>query len=1341
MSLRSRRATFTLAPLATILGVLALATPALARPPENTVPPIISGSPVVGETLVSTSGEWEFFDEPLVNWEIDWQRCEAPGECETIEEPYAEQYKLRHEDLGYKIRTVVTTGRPGEFTTAVSEEVGPVTASDVTEIEATGTNATLFIAENGVNNTTHHIHLTAYAHDDTHSATGLIAALNSPNGSDQSYEVFEDNGTTPVTGAIVTNDLLQVVAESGTSQDYQIVVEPPASLCKNGTCEKTFAANNECATQSFVVPNGVSAIGFNVVAAGGGGTEYLGELPASGGPGGSTSGTAAVSGGSTLKFNIGTGGTGNGGSDAAAGGCFGGGTVDGGGEEAGAAGGGGSYLFEGAGSTVIAAAGGGGGATFNANGGAGGNPGGDGAATITPSSLPGGGAAANRPGAGGTSIISGEPGEASLASISGGGSGGDVVLDSSLRSAGAGGGGYYGGGSGASDAVGASGAGGGGSDFALFGGTYDSTRANGGLGAQDGDNGRVTLTFPQVTTTTTLTPSKTTVKTGEKIKLNAIVTPTPTSVFSGETDGIVNFSHNGIEINGCEEVAVSVGAAECETDFTTVGATEVEAEYIGSSNKVYKPSPTDVKLIHVQPATTATPTLLAPTAGERTGGPLTVQYSLPEEAETGTVTLTFSNENTSSVTTAQLSDDGGAGEHTVSINIHDLQETPGLVSSETELAPGTYTVSISYQNTIGDPAASESAANVAIITATSVPTIIAPITGAYLEGSFQVIYDLPEAAQVGSVTLKLTNETSSDVITLTNRAAGVNSVNINPVNIFHILQEPKISGATPNTITTGEYTLTVEYQNELGDPVATSPSREIMIFNPTELPPRNQVAPTLSGHWTVGETMEATSVGTWTGTEPISYEYQWELCILETSTCHDIASATEAGYEIASTDVSKLGEPANTLRLKVKGINTFGEGVAYSGRHDVVAQPAALASPTLSGEAKEGQELTINATITGLPTPSTSYEWQRCNTVGVDCLTINGANTATYTLTSPDVGSTIRALVNASNAEYIGGGEASSETVPTSIVTAIANPCDLGYYSSTGSEPCTAAQPGHYVHVTGATQQLECVPGTYSSQSGATECTIAQPGSYAAGNGATQQTECAAGTYSETAEAASCKKTPVNTYAAAGATTPTACPTGTEAPEGASSCTTVPKPEAPTETKIVTHTTPETEHEIKVLPPVHATPRITNASINHRCIAPSAVKLGGTVAKSLALSYTLNEPAALSYTISRHKGSPDWSYCPASRGNKPGRYEKVWTGQGVASKGKNTIGVATAARNRNDAHRVTLHAVLAAAHVNATKLRPGTYVLTIVATTPEGKQSTPVTIKFWVVRTPRKHRG
>lgn len=162
--------------------------------------------------------------------------------------------------------------------------------------------------------------------------------------------------------------------------------------------------------------------------------------------------------------------------------------------------------------------------------------------------------------------------------------------------------------------------------------------------------------------------------------------------------------------------------------------------------------------------------------------------------------------------------------------------------------------------------------------------------------------------------------------------------------------------------------------------------------------------------------------GTWTGTRPFFFSYQWRRCNNVGSACADIPGATAKTYSLDAPD--DLGK---TLRVVVTGKNIVPPDPAAetSAQTAVVSAPAATVEPTspLSSLSPSpnvsypwGQTFTINegswrvnSVLTSID--EFSYEWFRCSSAGTNCQTI--ANTKSYTSVPADVGKKLKAFVTA----------------------------------------------------------------------------------------------------------------------------------------------------------------------------------------------------------------------------------------------------------------------------------------------------------------------------------------
>jgi hypothetical protein len=89
--------------------------------------------------------------------------------------------------------------------------------------------------------------------------------------------------------------------------------------------------------------------------------------------------------------------------------------------------------------------------------------------------------------------------------------------------------------------------------------------------------------------------------------------------------------------------------------------------------------------------------------------------------------------------------------------------------------------------------------------------------------------------------------------------------------------------------------------------------------------------------------------------------------------------------------------------------------------------------PVVSGTAQVGQSLSASTGTWSGTTPITySFQWQRCDSAGANCAAVAGATAASYSPTSSDGGSTMRASVTATNA----ASSASASSTQTAVVVA-----------------------------------------------------------------------------------------------------------------------------------------------------------------------------------------------------------------------------------------------------------------------------------------------------------------
>jgi hypothetical protein len=177
----------------------------------------------------------------------------------------------------------------------------------------------------------------------------------------------------------------------------------------------------------------------------------------------------------------------------------------------------------------------------------------------------------------------------------------------------------------------------------------------------------------------------------------------------------------------------------------------------------------------------------------------------------------------------------------------------------------------------------------------------------------------------------------------------------------------------------------------------------------------------------VGSTLQGNK-GSWSGTEPITYAYQWLRCNDNAQSCTAISNATGTSYTIVNADIQ------HTIRFQVTASNKDGKATAMSNATAEIPKgpgaPSEKSSPTISGEAVVGKTLTATTgTWEGTAPISYSFKWQTC-TSSTSC-SDNGASGNTYTIPAAAEGKRIRVKVLAKNAD----GQTSGLSDPTATVT------------------------------------------------------------------------------------------------------------------------------------------------------------------------------------------------------------------------------------------------------------------------------------------------------------------
>ncbi len=213
--------------------------------------------------------------------------------------------------------------------------------------------------------------------------------------------------------------------------------------------------------------------------------------------------------------------------------------------------------------------------------------------------------------------------------------------------------------------------------------------------------------------------------------------------------------------------------------------------------------------------------------------------------------------------------------------------------------------------------------------------------------------------------------------------------------------------------------------------VLSAPTAVVAGPAPKASQPANTSPPMIAGTAQDGKALTG-NAGTWSNS-PTGYDYTWRRCNKKGDDCDGISGVHSTTYTLKEADVGR------TIRLRVNAKNSAGSTTATSAPTGVVraaARPENTSPSTVSGIPQEGKTLTGNrGNWTHSPTDFDSA-WLRCDRNGGSCAAIGGAHSTSYTLTSTDVGNTVRFRVTASNSE----GSTTATSVPSAAIQKAGTP-------------------------------------------------------------------------------------------------------------------------------------------------------------------------------------------------------------------------------------------------------------------------------------------------------------
>lgn len=224
---------------------------------------------------------------------------------------------------------------------------------------------------------------------------------------------------------------------------------------------------------------------------------------------------------------------------------------------------------------------------------------------------------------------------------------------------------------------------------------------------------------------------------------------------------------------------------------------------------------------------TQAPVLLAPADNVRITGPISVSFFLPENAQSGSVTLNFGGTTLTLAATEET-----MGVHNFTIDPTNPGTSPSVASVfNGPITDSNYAVSLVYTDSLGNPAASDTNTNITVDTITVTPLLQDPATNSSNATALQVFYALPDVGVLpGSV--KLTFGPHVLTVSSLGELPGVWIPFVfNPANPT---ASPYVVSGPP--IPDGTYSVTLSYQDDLGNPMASVTHTNVVVDTITTPP-------------------------------------------------------------------------------------------------------------------------------------------------------------------------------------------------------------------------------------------------------------------------------------------------------------------------------------------------------------------------------------------------------------------------------------------------------------------------------------------------------------------------
>ncbi len=561
-----------------------------------------------------------------------------------------------------------------------------------------------------------------------------------------------------------------------------------------------------------------------------------------------------------------------------------------------------------------------------------------------------------------------------------------------------------------------------------------------------------------------------------------------------------SFNPNNLAINpiqldaGPDFITPSIAMAE--------GIYAVQAQYLLADGGLFQSNQNTG--IHILNRTQA-PQLLSPASNQAYGTPIQVSYWLPEVPSATTLTFASSALDGGPAISCALRGIPGGDAGTATFALPPANPLLGgqILSCTAQTIPdGVYTVTLSYQDLYQHPAASASSTNVTLETVTQAPTLLSPITNGHYAFPLTLSWTLPETPLADSCSLLFIGAAAHSI--------PIPCISAGPDSFTLTDDQAALFSGTFSFVS-------ISYQNQLGDHVATAAASNVVITQPVL-----SVSSSHVGNFRQGELND-----------------QYTLVVSNSG------SATYAPVTLV-----------DTLPAGMTAISIYGDGWACTlatlicTRSDALAKGSSYPPVTvnLRVSSSAAASLSNNATVSSNGIEASSDDATTISCIAGTHMTAGGCipcGASTYEsngacVACSDAGTTVHEYMSAAC---------------TATADAVYSPCDSNCDTCAGSAThCTGCGSGSTLDGGSCVRCTVCAPGSHQNAactSGAdTTCELCAPGSAAPQAGQLACDLCDAGTFTSIQGAITCETCPPGTFSDAGQNVCPRCAADRVAPAG-----------------------------------------------------------------------------------------------------------------------------------------------------------------------------------------------